>query len=106
MEKQQYTQGIYCVAEKFRKKRKDDWTSRNYSLQERKRTKGDVPCDGRENRGKLQVDWTENNCGLLTQCTASYHDDGAGRHTNITYGDYFLVEALAKLAGTDPMLWR
>lgn len=52
------------------------------------------------------VDWTDNNCGLLTQCTASYHDDGAGRHTNITYGDYFLVEALAKLAGTDPMLWR
>lgn len=51
------------------------------------------------------VDWTEERCGLLTHCTASYHDDGAGRHTNITYGDYFLVEALAKLAGTDPMLW-
>jgi unsaturated chondroitin disaccharide hydrolase len=42
----------------------------------------------------------------LTKCTASYHDDGAGRHTNITYGDYFLVEALAKLTGSDPMLWR
>ena len=51
-------------------------------------------------------DWTENRCGLLTKCTASYHEDGAGRHTNITYGDYFLVEALAKLNGTDPMLWR
>lgn len=54
----------------------------------------------------LCCDWTENRCGLLTKCTASYHDDGAGRHTNITYGDYFLVEALAKLNGTDPMLWR
>ena len=52
------------------------------------------------------VDWTQNSCGLLTKCTASYHDDGAGRHTNITYGDYFLVEALAKLTGSDPMLWR
>ena len=43
--------------------------------------------------------------GVLTHCTASYHDDGAGRHTNITYGDYFFAEALAKLNGTDPMLW-
>ena len=50
-------------------------------------------------------DWSEDRCGVLTHCTASYHDDGAGRHTNITYGDYFLVEALAKLQGTDPMLW-
>ena len=53
----------------------------------------------------LCCDWTEERCGLLTRCTASYHDDGAGRHTNITYGDYFLIEALAKLNGTDPMLW-
>ncbi len=50
-------------------------------------------------------DWSDRQCGLLTHCTASYHDDGAGRHTNITYGDYFLVEALAKINGTDPMLW-
>ena len=50
-------------------------------------------------------DWSEDRCGVLTHCTASYHDDGAGRHTNITYGDYFLVEALAKINGTDPMLW-
>ncbi|MBR3494128.1 MAG: glycoside hydrolase family 88 protein [Clostridia bacterium] len=51
-------------------------------------------------------DWGASRLGLLTHCTASYHDDGAGRHTNITYGDYFLMEALAKLNGTDPMLWR
>ncbi len=43
--------------------------------------------------------------GILTHCTAAYHDDRAGQHTNITYGDYFLVEALAKQVGTDPMLW-
>ena len=51
------------------------------------------------------ADWTDERLGLLTMCTASYHDDGAGRHTNIVYGDYFLIEALAKLNGTDPMLW-
>ena len=51
-------------------------------------------------------DWTEGSQGVLTHCTASYHDDGAGRHTNITYGDYFFTEAIAKLLGTDPMLWR
>ena len=50
-------------------------------------------------------DFSDRICGILTHCTASYHDDGAGRHTNIVYGDYFFVEALAKLNGTDPMLW-
>ena len=51
-------------------------------------------------------DFTDRHCGLLTRCTASYHDDGAGRETNITYGDYFLIEALNKIAGIDPMLWQ
>ena len=50
-------------------------------------------------------DWTENSCGILTHCTAAYHEDGAGRHTNITYGDYFFTEAIARMLGTDPMLW-
>ena len=50
-------------------------------------------------------DWSENRFGVLTHCTASYHDDAAGVHCNIVYGDYFLTEALAKLNGTDPMLW-
>jgi len=50
-------------------------------------------------------DWSQARCGVLTHCTASYHDDGAGRHTNITYGDYFLAEILGKINGTDPMLW-
>ena len=51
------------------------------------------------------ADWSGERCGILTCCTASYHDDGAGRHTNILYGDYFLVEALMKLCGKDPELW-
>ena len=53
----------------------------------------------------LCTDWTDKSVGILTKCTASYNEDGAGRHTNILYGDYFFVEALAKLNGTDPMLW-
>ena len=51
------------------------------------------------------ADWGTERCGILTRCTASYHDDGAGRHTNMTYGDYFLVEALMRLCGKDPALW-
>ncbi len=50
-------------------------------------------------------DWSRDRLGVLTRCTASYHDDGAGRHTNIVYGDYFLAEMLGKINHTDPMLW-
>lgn len=53
----------------------------------------------------LTADWTHASAGILQKCTASYHDDGAGRHININYGDYFFVEAIAKLRETDPMLW-
>ncbi len=53
----------------------------------------------------LCADWTDNNMGILQKCTASYHNDGAGRHVNILYGDYFFVEALCKLRGTDAGLW-
>lgn len=51
------------------------------------------------------ADWGNDRCGILTRCTASYHDDGAGRHTHIVYGDYFLVEALMRLCGKDPEFW-
>lgn len=51
------------------------------------------------------ADYSDKTAGILQKCTASYHDDGAGQHINIVYGDYFYVEALAKLKGTDPMLW-
>ncbi len=50
-------------------------------------------------------DFGDTCCGLLTHCTAAYHDDNVGTHTNITYGDFFFVEALCKLKGVDPMLW-
>ena len=51
------------------------------------------------------ADWGGSRCGILTRCTASYHDDGAGRHANIVYGDYFLVEALMRMCGKAPGLW-
>ncbi len=54
----------------------------------------------------LCADWTQNSYGILQKCTASYHDDGAGRHVNIVYGDYFFIEAICKLRGTDTMLWK
>ena len=50
-------------------------------------------------------DLTPTRCGLLTHCTASYHDDAAGVHTNIVYGDYFLVEALLRLLNQAPAIW-
>ena len=51
-------------------------------------------------------DLSLNSCGLLTKCTASYHDDAAGVQTNIVYGDYFFIEALARLTGVDAGLWQ
>lgn len=53
----------------------------------------------------LCADWSENNPSILQKCTASYHDDGAGRHVNILYGDYFFIEALCRLRGGDARLW-
>lgn len=50
-------------------------------------------------------DWTPETCGILQKCTASYHEDGMGRHINIIYGDYFFVEAILKLKGMDIMTW-
>ncbi len=51
-------------------------------------------------------DLSPERCGVLTHCTASYHDDAAGVHTNIVYGDFFLIEALLKVLDRDPDLWR
>ncbi|MDD3334803.1 MAG: glycoside hydrolase family 88 protein [Eubacteriales bacterium] len=53
----------------------------------------------------LCADWTDDCPGILQKCTASYHNDGAGRHVNIIYGDYYFVEALCKLRGTDVGPW-
>ncbi len=54
---------------------------------------------------ELCADYTLDTFGVLQKCTAAYHDDGNGRHVNIVYGDYFFLEALARILGTDPGLW-
>lgn len=44
--------------------------------------------------------------GILTRCTAAYDASyGKEKECNLIYGDFFYLEALAKLAGVDPMLW-
>lgn len=53
----------------------------------------------------LCADYSDDCMGVLQKCTAAYHNDGAGRHINILYGDYFYLEALCKLQGTDARLW-
>lgn len=53
----------------------------------------------------LCADWDPDTMGILRKCTAAYHDDGAGRHINIVYGDYFFTEAVMHLIGTDPAPW-
>ena len=53
----------------------------------------------------LCADWDPEHTGILTRCTAAYHQDGAGRHINIVYGDYFFTEAVMHLKGTDPAPW-
>ena len=53
----------------------------------------------------LCADFESDMPGILTKCTASYNDDGAGRHVNIMYGDYFFVEALLRLSGREARLW-
>ncbi len=55
---------------------------------------------------ETSADWTDDTAGVLQKCTAAYRDDGAGTHVNLVYGDYFFTEGLAKLCGTDPMLWQ
>ena len=50
------------------------------------------------------ADLDPHRCGVLTHCTASYHDDAAGVHTNIVYGDFFLIEWLLSVIGKDPQL--
>lgn len=42
--------------------------------------------------------------GLLTHCTGSYHGT-KDREINLTYADYYFIEALLKLKGSDFKLW-
>lgn len=50
------------------------------------------------------IDWDPARDGLLTHCSAAYHNED-DRHVNMVYGDYFFVEAIRKLCGDGAWLW-
>ncbi len=54
---------------------------------------------------ELCADRSGQGLGILTKCTSAYHGPETERHQNILYGDYFFVEALCRLRGTDARLW-
>lgn len=52
---------------------------------------------------KEGCDWDPAHDPLILKCTGAYHDKE--HNFPIIYGDYFFMEAVAKLAGNDLMLW-
>lgn len=48
-------------------------------------------------------DWTTDCDAIVQNCSGSYHDKR--HHITMVYADYFFVEALYKLMGTDFLLW-
>ena len=47
--------------------------------------------------------WNEDEDNLLTKCTAAYHDKD--HEFSIIYGDYYFLEALAKLNDKELFIW-
>ena len=47
--------------------------------------------------------WNDEEDNLLTHCTAAYHDKI--HEFSIIYGDYYFIEALAKLTGSELFIW-
>ena len=48
-------------------------------------------------------DWSENTDHILKNCSAAYHDKE--HHFSIIYGDYFFMEAIWKLNGSNSLMW-
>jgi unsaturated chondroitin disaccharide hydrolase len=51
-----------------------------------------------------RCDWSEANDCILTHCTEAYHNE-KGRHINMVYADYFLIEALLYAHKNTFSLW-
>lgn len=49
------------------------------------------------------ADWSGATDGVLRDCSASYHE--AEHNVNFVYGDYFFLEAILKLKGTELFIW-
>ena len=54
-----------------------------------------VVCD-------TQCDWTDKDEAIVQYSTGSYNQNV---HVSYIFGDYYLVEAMCKLKGCDPMFW-
>ena len=52
---------------------------------------------------ETRADWSENCDAIVQNCTAAYHD--WKHHFPMVYADYFLIETLYKLAGTENLIW-
>ena len=52
---------------------------------------------------ETRADWSENCDAIVQNCTAAYHD--GKHHFPMVYADYFLIEALYKLTGTENLIW-
>ena len=52
---------------------------------------------------ETRADWTENCDAIVQNCTAAYYDGKP--HFPMVYADYFLIEALYKLTGTENLIW-
>ncbi len=50
-----------------------------------------------------RADWSEGCDAIVQNCSASWHD--SRHHFTMVYADYFLIEALYRLAGTDVRMW-
>lgn len=49
------------------------------------------------------ADWNPETDGILRDCSADYH--GSEHNVNFVYGDYFFLEAVLKLKGTELFIW-
>lgn len=49
-------------------------------------------------------DWNPDTDAIVRQCKVDYHSTGE-RQTDLIYADYFLVEAVLRLAGKDFLIW-
>lgn len=50
-----------------------------------------------------RADWSKGCDAIVQNCSASWHD--SRHHFTMVYADYFLIEALYRLAGTDVRMW-
>lgn len=50
-----------------------------------------------------RCDWSIETDGILQNCTGAYHNPV--KHENLTYGDFYFMEAMWKLHGNDFFIW-